>query len=280
MSLSLLTVNVGAPSVDRAQRQLRWLAGRPEEVLVLTETKATAGSEFLAKAFAGAGYSVTSPEHAPGELGVMIVSKLATTLDPLGAALDYLPARAAGVVVDTDEGSLRIVGAYVPSRDATLEKTERKKMWIDQFHKALDSTTSDAPLLLLGDLNVLEPSHQPAHRGQFAPFEYAFYTGLTDRHGLTDLFRHLYPERVEHSWARRPELGYRYDHAHGSPELVQRLIACEYVHETRELSLDGSRLTDHSGLAVRLSLTGNRTLLTSDPATAVHAHNEPEPTLF
>ena len=280
MSLSLLTVNVGAPSVDRAQRQLRWLAARPEAVLVLTETKATAGSEFLAKAFAAAGYSVTFPEHASGELGVMIVSKLATTLDPLGAALDYLPARAAGVVVDTDQGPLRIVGAYVPSRDATQEKTERKKTWIDRFHKALDSTASDTPLLLLGDLNVLEPSHRPVHRGQFAPFEYAFYTGLTERHGLADLFRHLHPDQVEHSWARRPELGYRYDHAHGSAALVQRLMACEYVHETRELSPDGSRLTDHSGLAVRLSLTANRTLLTSDPATAVDAHNEPEPTLF
>src|SRR5688572_19122939 len=133
MPLSLLTVNVGAPSIDRARRQLAWLAARPEEVLVLTETKATAGSVFLAEAFTAAGYSVIFPEHAPGELGVMIVSKLATTLDPLGAALDYLPARAAGVVVDTDEGPLRVVGVYVPSRDATLEKTDRKKTWIVRF---------------------------------------------------------------------------------------------------------------------------------------------------
>src|SRR5205085_2213785 len=109
----------------------------------------------------------------------MIVSKIVTALDSLGAALDYLPARAAGVVIDTDQGPLRIVGAYVPSRDATLEKTERKKTWIDRFHQALIRTASNAPLLLLGDLNVLEPDHQPAHRGQFAQFEYAFYTGLT-----------------------------------------------------------------------------------------------------
>ncbi|RAS59715.1 exodeoxyribonuclease-3 [Lentzea atacamensis] len=280
MPLSLLTVNVGAPSIDRARRQLRWLAARPEQVLVLTETKATAGSMFLAEAFTSAGYSVTYPEHAPGELGVMIVSKLAATMDPLGAALDYLHARAAGVVVDTDEGPLRVVGVYVPSRDSTLEKTERKKTWLVRFSDALKRTASDESLVVLGDLNVLEPSHQPAHRGQFAQFEYDFYTGLTELHDLTDLFRHLHPELVEHSWARRPELGYRYDHAHGSPAVVQRLMACKYVHETRELSPDGSRLTDHSGLAVRLSLTANRTLLTSDPTTAVNAQNEPEPTLF
>ncbi|GLZ32065.1 hypothetical protein Lesp02_42530 [Lentzea sp. NBRC 105346] len=280
MSLSLLTLNVGAPSIDRAQRQLRWLAARPEGVLVLTETKATAGSEFLAKTFAAAGYSVTFPAHAPGELGVMIVSKLATTLDPLGAALDYLPARATGVVVETEEGPLRVVGAYVPSRDATLEKTERKKTWIERFHKALDNTNSNAPLLLLGDLNVLEPNHQPPHRGQFARFEYAFYTDLTERHGLADLFRRLHLDQVEHSWARRADLGYRYDHAHGSQAVAEKLVTCEYIHETRENAPDGSRLTDHSGLAVTLALTAKQTLLTSDPATAVDALNEPEPTLF
>lgn len=279
MSLSLITVNVGAPSLDRARRQLRWLAERGEDVLVLTETKATAGSQYLAEAFTAAGYAVIFPDHAPGELGVTIVSKLATTPDPLGAAMDYLPARVAGVVVDTTDGPLRVVGAYVPSRDGGLDKTERKKTWIQRFCHALDSTAGDAPLLLLGDLNVLEPTHTPAHRGQFAPFEYGFYTGLTERHGLVDLFRHLHPDRVEHSWARRADLGYRYDHAHGSRDLTERLTSCEYVHETRETGPDGTRLTDHSGLAVRVALTATTALLTSDPATAV-THAEPEPTLF
>jgi exodeoxyribonuclease-3 len=280
MPLSLLTVNVGAPSLERAHRQLRWLAARPEQVLVLTETKATAGSQFLAEAFTAAGYAVTFPEHAPGELGVMIVSKVHTRPDPLGAAMDYLPARAAGVVVDTTDGPVRIVGIYVPSRDATLEKTERKRTWIGRFHAALEATATEEPLLLLGDLNVLEPAHTPAHRGQFAPFEYDFYTGLTDQHGLVDLFRHLHPERVEHSWARRADLGYRYDHAHGSHILAERLIACEYLHETRDVGPDGSRLTDHSGLAAQVSSTAITALLTSDPTKAVSALTEPEPTLF
>jgi exodeoxyribonuclease-3 len=57
------------------------------------------------------------------------------------------------------------------------------------------------------------------------------------------------------------------------------LTGCEYVHQTRELAADGSRLTDHSGLAVRLALTATSALLTSDPAT-VAMSVEPEPTLF
>ncbi|MCP2270830.1 hypothetical protein LV75_003342 [Actinokineospora diospyrosa] len=134
-------------------------------------------------------------------------------------------------------------------------------------------------LLLLGDLNVLEPDHHPAHRGQFAPFEYDFYTDLTHRHGLRDLFRHLHPHEVQHSWARRAELGYRYDHAHGTHALAGDLIACEYLHETRTPTADGTRLTDHSALSVRLALTATTRLLTSDPATAATLA-ETEPTLF
>ncbi|WP_233573793.1 endonuclease/exonuclease/phosphatase family protein [Amycolatopsis panacis] len=223
--MSLITVNVGAPSLERAQRQLCWLAERTEDVLVLTETKATAGSQFLAEAFSAAGYAVTFPDHAPGELGVMIVSKLASTPDPLGATLDYLPARAAGIVLDTADGPLRVIGAYVPSHDATAAKTERKKTWIQHFSRALEATASKAPLLL-GDLNVLEPAHQPPHRGQFAPVEYDFYTGLTEQHGLADLYRHLHPDSVAHSWARRADLGYRYDHAHGSPTIRDSPCGC------------------------------------------------------
>ncbi|MEV0682187.1 hypothetical protein AB0I60_37290 [Actinosynnema sp. NPDC050436] len=44
----------------------------------------------------------------------------------------------------------------------------------------------------------------------------SFYTGLTTRYSVLDLVRHLHPDQVEHSWARRADLGYRYDHAHGS----------------------------------------------------------------
>ena len=63
--LSFLTFNIGNPSEQRAQRQLGWLAGRPEHVLVLTETKASAGCRLLASAFTTAGCHVTFPVPAP-----------------------------------------------------------------------------------------------------------------------------------------------------------------------------------------------------------------------
>jgi exodeoxyribonuclease-3 len=263
MPLTALTLNVGNPAPERARRQRDWLARRDEDVFVLTETGSGPGTQLIAESYRDAGWSVTFPEHPDKERGVMLLSRFECTVDPIGAAMSYLPARLAGIALDTDDGPLRIVGAYVPSRDATEAKTTRKREWIEAFHQAYEATGDDAAVLLLGDLNVLEPGHVPPHPGQFAPFETAFYTALTHRHGLTDLFRALHPTAVEHSWARRAELGYRYDHAHASPSLLSHLTSCSYVHDTRS---GGPALTDHSGLAVALTLTAIAPLITSDPA--------------
>ncbi|MBE1494083.1 exodeoxyribonuclease-3 [Amycolatopsis lexingtonensis] len=263
MPLTVLTLNVGNPALERARRQRYWLARRTEDVFVLTETGSGPGTHLIADSYRDAGWSVTYPDHPDKERGVMLLSRLESTVDPIGAAMTYLPARLAGIVVRTDRGPVRVLGAYVPSRDATEAKTTRKRAWIDAFHQAYDATADDVPVLLLGDLNVLEPGHVPPHPGQFAPFETAFYTELTQRHGLTDAFRALHPTAVEHSWARRADLGYRYDHAHAATPLIEHLASCSYLHDTRH---GDPALTDHSGLAVELTLTATTPLITSDPA--------------
>jgi exodeoxyribonuclease III len=156
----------------------------------------------------------------------------------------------------------------VPSRDASLEKTERKRRWLDGCAAALSSNGHPArPTLLLGDLNILEPDHQP-HYNFFAPFEYDFYRALGNRHGLLDAFRRLHPEAREYSWVGRTGDGYRYDHAFCSTALAPHLLACDYLHEPR-----ATGLSDHSGLTVRLALQPPEALLTSHPASG-------PPTLF
>jgi exodeoxyribonuclease III len=130
--LSVLTFNIGNPSGQRAQRQLGWLASRPEHVFVLTETKASAGCRLLAGAFATAGWHVSYPEPGPGpgEYGVMILSRVTAAPGDFGSRLSYLPTRAASVTLPAPDGPVEVIGAYVPSRDAGLDKTERKRRWL------------------------------------------------------------------------------------------------------------------------------------------------------
>jgi exodeoxyribonuclease III len=153
--LSLLTFNIGNPSPERAQRQLAWLARRDEHVLVLTETKASAGCRLLVGAFTAAGYHVTYPE--PGEYGTMIISRVAAAPDGFGDQIGYLPSRAVAVILLAPGGPLRVIGLYVPSRDAGAEKTERKRRWLAACDAALASVTAGMPAILDGGLNILEP---------------------------------------------------------------------------------------------------------------------------
>ena len=44
-TISLLTFNIGNPSEQRAERQLTWLATRPEQILVLTELEQFSAAE-------------------------------------------------------------------------------------------------------------------------------------------------------------------------------------------------------------------------------------------
>jgi exodeoxyribonuclease-3 len=269
MSLSVLTLNIANPSPDRAQRQLTWLAGREEHVLVLTETKASQGCALLAGAFRAAGYTVFDSPPAPGEYGVMIASRVRAEPDHLTTGLGYLPSRAASCLLPTPDGTMRLVGAYVPSRDASVEKTERKRRWLAEFGAILDSAGGPHPVVLAGDLNVLEPGHQPRYRF-FTDFEYDFYRSLTDRHGLVDAYRHQHPDTVEHSWVGRTGDGYRYDHAFCTAALGDRITGCGYDHTPRL-----ERLSDHSALTMQLAVTSPPALPVTDPTTATA-----EPTLF
>ncbi|MFF0222607.1 endonuclease/exonuclease/phosphatase [Streptomyces sp. NPDC004629] len=257
-TLDVLTFNLNNPSRDRAQRQLEFLAARPEHVLVLTETADSAGCDLLASRFAVAGYEVTFPRPGRGERGVMVVSRLATRPDP-GLVMGYLPHRAVSVTVDTDEGPLDIIGIYVPSRDATRTKTIRKSRFLDACRAALPK--GEGLRAVIGDFNILEPSHTPRYRF-FQQFEYDFYAWLGES-GYLDAFRALHPDALEYSWVGRTGDGYRYDHVHASPGLATALISCAYVHEVRTAD---PRLTDHSALTVSFALRATAPLLVSTPA--------------
>ena len=74
------------------------------------------------------------------------------------------------------------------------ERAERQLSWLAAYTAALATHTPSQTTVFLGDLNVLEPGHQPRYRF-FAPFEYDFYRHLTDDCDLIDAFRALHPEK-------------------------------------------------------------------------------------
>ncbi|ARQ67741.1 endonuclease/exonuclease/phosphatase family protein [Streptomyces marincola] len=256
--LRVLTFNLNNPSPERAERQLAWLAARPEHVLVLTETAPSKGCDLLAARFSQAGYEVAFEEPEPGERGAMIVSRLPLTA-PTPCKVSYLPCRAVSAAIKTAAGTVDVIGLYVPSRDATPAKTERKRRFLTACREAIPTGTAPTARLVLGDLNILEPTHQPRY-GFFQPFEYEFYDWL-GQSGYQDAFRLRHPDTDEYSWVGRTGDGYRYDHIFVSGHLTPLVVDCYYVHEPRE-----TRLTDHSAMAAELRLPIADPLVVSDPS--------------
>lgn len=259
--LKVMTLNIGNPSLQRVQKQISWLESRDEDVFVLTETKLSEGCSYLEEYFGEVGFTlfdygnapkfyVSFPKSSTGDLGVMILSRFPilqsnTCFDKN----DPFFSRLIDVVIDFYGKKVGIMGLYVPSRDASPEKIERKKKFAIHYLSYLKqiSATSDYPYIICGDMNILEKNHIPHYRN-FLKWEYDFYDRF--RHfGYVDAFRLLHPSVNEYSWVGRTNDGYRYDHCFLSTEIAKSLIKCDYIHETRKIPI-----TDHSAMTVTLEL--------------------------
>jgi exodeoxyribonuclease-3 len=257
--LSILTVNIGAASRERAEDMLRWLAGRPEDVFVLTETSAGTGTAYLLNRFCQAGYAVVHTPNANGDRGAALVSRI--PIQPLPAFETVsIPGRVAAAVLSTSP-AVAVLGIYVPSRDRSASKTEKKQAFIASLLAAVDALPDELRerLVICGDYNVIARTHRPLHPG-FLPFEFGLLEAL-EAHGLADAHERCSPGVQPYSWIGRTGDGYRYDYFHVGRALAERIMACAYLHETRE-----RRLTDHAAVTLELAMGATEHLATSSLA--------------
>jgi exodeoxyribonuclease III len=258
--LNVLTINLGAAARPRAETLLEWLAGRHEEVFLLTETSDGPGTSYIVKQLRIAGFHVEKSSAPTKDRGVVIASKvpIIESLSPHMATVS-LPGRVAFASLAT-EPTLNVLAVYVPSRDRSIDKTERK----EEFLSTLTSSLARLPerlrasMLLGGDYNVIARHHKPLYPG-FLPFEFQFLASL-EEFGFADCFETCYPGKQAYSWIGRTGDGYRYDYIHAGKELRDRILNSAYLHETRTL-----RLTDHAAHTASIDVTAPTILETSDP---------------
>jgi exodeoxyribonuclease III len=242
--MRLATLNIGGPSVSRAERLIEYLPDLRSDVLVLTETRPNDGTRVLLNTLERSGWCVTAtPIEDRGERGVALVQRnprIATDelVTHMGLAHRLAVTTVAAAV------PIAVLGAYVPSRDASQAKIARKRSFLEQMVRTLRSCV-ERPLVLLGDFNIVSRQHLPQYSA-FRSWEYAVFDDL-ERMGLVDAYRWLHPREQVHSWIGRRGAGYRYDYAFVSQPLAGAVATCEYVHEARLMGL-----TDHAAVVLTM----------------------------
>ncbi|MFI6883895.1 endonuclease/exonuclease/phosphatase family protein [Streptosporangium canum] len=242
--LRICALNVNSPSLSRAQRLADWLLSAKATVLVLSELRPSDGGRLLLNILAAEGFDVhctpgwqTSPYLAAvASRGLSARSLTPQPFDPRIAAVDL---SAAG-------GTVRVVGVYAPTNGMTSDSSRQRQAFQRSLLTYLTGIRTP-DLCVAGDLNVVEPDHHP-HLPDFAPHDYAFYTGLLDL-DLIDAYRTLTPDGGDHSWLSDRYGRQRLDHTFISPHLG-KVSVCTYDHTPR-----ADRLTDHAALLTTIDLT-------------------------
>ena len=181
---SLLTLNIQAAALIRAQALLQWLDHRREDVFVLTETSAGQGTAHILDRCRRAGLAVVHTPQ-PGDRGVALVSRVPIVARPDLFCEVTLPGRVAAATT-LGASAVTIVGVYVPSSDRAPDKVARKRDFIASLMAGVDHlpAVDRAALIHCGDYNVITRDHQPRYPG-FLPFEYAMLDSL-HASGLVD----------------------------------------------------------------------------------------------
>lgn len=259
--IKILTLNIGNPSYERAQKQIEWLEKRDEDVFVLTETKNSLGCNFMEAYFnekintvsKNKKYYVIFPKSTSKDLGVMAISKWPITRANFlfDEASEYY-GRAIDFEIVYPNRKIRILGLYIPSRDRTEKKVIRKRRFIDDVVKYLSNRDNSFDIVC-GDFNILERDHYPRY-STFFQWEYEFYDKLYELK-YSDAYRIKNPMKDEYSWVGRTNNGYRYDHMFISKKIMNYAIECSYLHETRS---NENKFTDHSAMKLDIILSERR----------------------
>jgi len=249
----VLTANVQHASPARTHQQAVWLATQDQhDVLVLTEVAAGESGEVMARLLGEFDYRVHLPAPGDDPYRVLVAVRGGTleAVEAVGVAV--MPHRCVAARLKLPQGEVGVVGLYVPSRGPKEQRNVAKRTFQDAVAAALPDVRRrmgvDGLVVLTGDLNVVEPDHEPRY-AVFGQWEYDFYRAFAEA-GFTDAFRLITPEGMDYSWYGRAASdgtrnGYRFDHMFITADHARSVRACHYVHAIREQGL-----TDHSAMAL------------------------------
>ena len=239
----------------RLDTVLDWMEANEPDVVCLQETKVN-DQEFPEDEFGDLDYdAVVFGKGAYN--GVAILSRTDPEQVVRGLPGDDDDAQRRVIAATVD--GVRFVDVYCPNGQAIgAEQFDFKLDWFARLHAYLDGAHApDTPLVICGDFNITpsdEDAHRPLEGGLFgSERERAALAKLTDW-GLTDTFRHLYPERRAFTWWDYRSAGFTRD---AGLRIDHFLVTAPLVPRVKEVRIDlearaQPKASDHAPVILEL----------------------------
>ena len=215
-----------------------WL--RSPDVLCLQEVKARPEQLTEAQMQSFKMASAWNPAERPGYSGVATFYR--ETPDEITLGWDNSRFDPEGRVIRTRHKDLVLYNVYFPSGTRGQERVEYKLDFYSHFLDICDKLHKKGEkLVITGDFNTahapidLKNPKQNQKNSGFLPEERAWVQKFLD-HGFVDIYRNLYPERIQYTWwtyrsgARQRGVGWRIDYFLVSESLIPR-IKDVIIHE-------------------------------------------------
>ena len=231
--MKIITWNVNGIRATLRKQALDWVWAQNPDLVCLQEVKARPEQLTAEQAAALPLRAIWNPAEKPGYSGVTTFYKRKPLDVQLGLGDPQFDVE--GRLIATHHVGFRLFNIYFPSGQRGHDRVEFKLEFYatllnrcDQLHAAGEN------LILAGDFNTapqpidLKNPKTNQKTSGFLPEERAWVQTYLD-HGFVDVFRHLYPDRVQYTWwtnilnARQRGVGWRIDYFLVSRALLPRV---------------------------------------------------------
>ena len=231
--MKIITWNVNGLRAALGKRALDWAWARQPDALCLQEIKVRP-DQLTEEQRNFPNYEVVwNPAERAGYSGVATFLHAPALETQIGTSVLHFDVE--GRVIQTLHPGFRLFNIYFPNGQRGKERLDYK---LDFYAHLLDLCDSlharGESVIITGDFNT---AHQPIDlknpkenvaTSGFMPEERAWVQKFLD-HGFVDVYRNLYPEKVEYTWwtyrlnARARGIGWRIDYFLISQALVPRV---------------------------------------------------------
>lgn len=231
--MNIISWNVNGIRAALAKGALDWAFGKKPDFVCLQEVKARAEQLNPQQRRKLTLPYIWNSAERPGYSGVTTFYRQRPQKVVLGLGDQKFDVE--GRVIQTVEPGFRLFNIYFPSGTRGHERVKYKLAFYSKLLRVCDRLHERGERLILGgDFNT---AHQPIdlkyprenkNTSGFLPEEREWVQKFLD-HGFVDVFRHLYPDRVQYTWwtarlkARERGIGWRLDYFLLSQDLLPRV---------------------------------------------------------